>query len=264
VTYGKWWFMRRGAALAILGLFAVSAYGGYSILVGNYSGSSILGVIPATDPVMALQAWFATGGLYRDATLGALLIAAFYLVVGGRAFCGWVCPLGLLFDFAHWLSKKLGLRKPFAGFLPVTRYYVLGIVLAAPLLSGVALYEFYNPISILGRALLFGGMGVGMASWLVIGALFLYEFAVARAGWCKSLCPLGAFYSILGRASFVRVVAEGPGGGVPKNLGEVCPEPAALSRILNHEPPSGECTLCGACVDRAGDGSLKFQWKPKP
>lgn len=261
MIYGKWWFSRRLTALIILGLFLVSAWGEYDILVGNYSGSMFLGFIPLTDPLMALQSFFATGWLHKTAVIGAFVILGIYLVFGGRAFCGWVCPLGLVLDFANWLSSKLHVNKPFQGFLSGTKYYVMVIVLLVPLITGVAVYEFYNPISILHRAILFSGMGIGIVSWLVVGTLFLYEFAIARMGWCRGLCPLGAFYSILGRFSLIRVDADESRGAIPRNIGEVCPEPRALVNILNHQPPNGECTMCGACIDRVGNGAIFFENK---
>lgn len=260
--YGKWWFIRRSTALVILGLFIFSAWGENNILVGNFSASTFLGLIPAVDPLMALQSFLATGDLYRTAVIGAILVSLLYLVVGGRAFCGWVCPLGLVLDFAHWLSGKLPVKKPFHGFPASTKYYLLAVVLIAPAISGYAIYEMYNPISLLHRSILFGGMGIGLTSWLIIALLFIYELAAAKPGWCKSLCPLGAFYSLLGRFSLVRVVADQTRGAIPKSVGEVCPEPVALGNIINNQPGAGECTLCGACVDRAGNGSLRFSMKP--
>lgn len=257
MRYGKWWWTRRVTAVAILSIFIVSAYMKLNILVGDYSGSTLLGVIPLIDPLMAAQSFLATGILYKTAALGAAVVIVFYLLAGGRSFCGWVCPLGLLVDFANWLSKKLSIRKPFQGFPLETKYYFLAAVLAAALVSGMTLYEMYNPVSILARAILFAGFGVGLASWIVILALFLYE-AMARTGWCRSVCPLGAFFSILGRYSLIQVVA-GQGRGVAlRNYVEVCPEPRALKLILNNEKPNGECVMCGACMDKAADGLIRF------
>ncbi|MBI5814183.1 MAG: quinol dehydrogenase ferredoxin subunit NapH [Nitrospinae bacterium] len=258
MKYGKWWWARRITAVAILSIFVISAYFKRKLLVGDYSGSTLLGVIPLTDPLMAAQSFLATGGLYKTAALGSAVVIVFYLLAGGRAFCGWVCPLGVLLDFAHWLSRKLSIRKPFQGFPVETKYYFMAATLAAALASGVALYEMYNPVSILARAILFAGLGAGLASWLVIGALFHYELAVARTGWCRSLCPLGAFLAILGRYSLAQVAATGGREMDIRNYVEVCPEPHALKLILNKERPSGECVMCGACVDRAADGAIRF------
>jgi ferredoxin-type protein NapH len=46
--------------------------------------------------------------------------------------------------------------------------------------------------------------GMGFA-WLVIFAVFLFDLFVAQRGWCGHVCPVGAFYSLIGRASVLRV-----------------------------------------------------------
>ena len=48
--------------------------------------------------------------------------------------------------------------------------------------------------------------GIG-AGWLVIAGVFLFDLLVAKDGWCGHLCPVGAFYNLLGRWSLVKVNA---------------------------------------------------------
>jgi len=260
-SWGKWWYIRRGTMALILALFLLPAWGRWSLLQGNYSASTLLGIIPMADPLAAAQAFLATGGLGQKALIGAAVVTVFYLLAGGRAFCGWVCPLGALMDLAHWLSGMLAIRKPFAGFPSVTRWYLLASMIIAPAISGVALYELYNPISIFHRTLLFYGAGIGMGSAMLVAVMFLYELALARAGWCKTLCPLGAFYILLGRVSPMRVEASTSAPAeLARLMGETCPEPGAIAGVLGREPFNGECTLCGACVDKSG-GAARFKWK---
>jgi hypothetical protein len=74
-------------------------------------------------------------------------------------------------------------------------------------MTGVVLWELINPVSMLHRGLIFG-MG---AAWTVVLVVFLFDLFVMSRGWCGRLCPVGAFYSLLGRWSPVRVSASARG-----------------------------------------------------
>jgi len=51
------------------------------------------------------------------------------------------------------------------------------------------------------RGIIFG-FGSGVA---VVLAVFLFDLFGVKNGWCGHLCPLGASYSLLGKASLIRV-----------------------------------------------------------
>ena len=57
--------------------------------------------------------------------------AGFYLIVGGRVFCSWVCPVNIVTDFAEWLRRRLGIKGS-AHFSDKTRYWLLGAILWLP------------------------------------------------------------------------------------------------------------------------------------
>jgi phosphoribosylaminoimidazole-succinocarboxamide synthase len=61
----------------------------------------------------------------------------------------------------------------------------------------MVLWELINPVSMLHRGLIFG---IGTA-WMVVLAIFLFDLFVMSRGWCGRLCPVGAFYSLIGRWS---------------------------------------------------------------
>ena len=94
--------------------------------------------------------------------------------------------------------------------------------------------------------------------------LFLFDLTVLKHGWCGHLCPLGAFYSLLGRAAQLRVSYD---EASCTHCGEcviVCPEP----QVLNFEEAArsgmvaeGNCTNCGRCTPVCPEGSLAFDWR---
>lgn len=96
---------RRIAQLAVLALFAGTARLGWTllgrpILSGDLSASLVLWTIPLSDPFALIQKLAA--GLMPEVTLivGALLVLAGYILLGGRSFCAWVCPMNSVTGFA--------------------------------------------------------------------------------------------------------------------------------------------------------------------
>jgi ferredoxin-type protein NapH len=50
---------------------------------------------------------FAGAIISFDIALGALIISIFYFILGGRAFCSWVCPVNIITDSANYLRRVL-------------------------------------------------------------------------------------------------------------------------------------------------------------
>jgi ferredoxin-type protein NapH len=195
----RWLVLRRSSQLTILGLFLLGPWVGIWIIKGNLNSSYILGFLPLTDPFILIQSWLADRQFSSQSAIGALIIAAFYLLVGGRAYCAWVCPVNIITDSAHWLRQRLGLKGK-TRINRNTRYWLLAASLLLSAVTGYLVWEWVNPVSILQRGIIFG-MGAG---WLIILAVFLFDLAVSKRGWCGHMCPVGAFYSLLGRYSLVR------------------------------------------------------------
>ena len=247
----KWLIARRVSQLGILALFLAGPWFGWWIVTGNLSSSLTLGVLPLTDPFLLAQSLAAGHVPYQEALLGGGIVLAFYLAFGGRLFCSWVCPMNLVTDAAAWLRRRLGLkggRAPDASL----RYWLLGGVLLAALASGTLAWEWVNPVSMLHRALIFG-FG---AAWGVVGGVFLYDLFVASRGWCGHVCPMGAFYGLLGRKALIRVSAHQRSAcNDCMDCFAVCPEPQVIRPALKaagQDHPlilDADCTSCGRCAD---------------
>jgi ferredoxin-type protein NapH len=184
-----------------------------------------------------------------------------YLLVGGRVYCSWVCPVNIVTDAAQWLRRRLGLGLG-ARLRRETRYGILAATLVVSLITGVVAWELVNPVSLLHRGLLFG-MGLG---WTVIAAIFVFDLLVANHGWCGHLCPVGAFYGLLGQASPLRVVARRRAQcNDCLDCIAVCPEPQVIPPALKGERRSlgpvitaGACTNCGRCIDVCSKDVFEF------
>jgi ferredoxin-type protein NapH len=244
--------LRRAVQLGLLALFLAGPWFGVWIVKGTLASSLTLGTLPLTDPYLLLQS-LATRHLPElTAITGALIVLAAYLLVGGRVYCAWVCPVNPVTDAAAWLRRRLGLGIG-AHLKRETRYAILAATLVAPALTGVIAWELLNPVTLLHRGLLFG-MGLGAYA---IGAIFLFDLLVARHGWCGHLCPVGAFYGLLGQLSPLRVVARRRAQCDDcMDCYAVCPEPQVITPALKGGPrgigpviTAGACTNCGRCID---------------
>lgn len=253
----KYLFLRRVVQLTILLLFFGGNYFGWKILIGNYSSATFLDEILLSDPYATLQI-LASGFIgATDLFIGALIVLLFYAIIGGRVFCSWVCPVNILSDFSRWSRVKLKLVNKLKIFLSRNvRYYVLALSFILSAIIGVAAFEIISPISIFHRAIIFGVGG----SWAVILALFIFDLTIVKNGWCGYICPLGAFYSVVGKYGLLKVYHEKEKCTLCNKCFEVCPEVQVLSIIGKEDGyiKSGECTNCGRCIDVCDDDALKF------
>lgn len=247
----RWLLLRRSSQFGLLALFLAGPWAGVWIVKGTLASSLTLDVLPLTDPLLMLQSLAAGHAPHRSALVGAGLLLAFYALVGGRLFCAWVCPVNLVTDAAAWLRRRLPLPqgRPPAGRL---RYWLLGGTLAASLATGTIVWETVNPVTMLHRGLLYGA---GL-SWSIVAGVFLFDLLVAPRAWCGNVCPVGAFYALIGRYSVLRVSAAGRARcDHCMDCYSVCPEPQVIKPALNGSGlvspliRSAACTACGRCID---------------
>jgi ferredoxin-type protein NapH len=254
---------RRITQISIIILYIGGNLYGWNILQGNLSSSKLFEVIPLADPFAVLQMFFAGAIVAADALIGALLILLFYSLIGGRAFCSWVCPVNMVTDFANWLRVKTGIhREEWQLRIPrKTRYIVLGMALILSAVLALPAFEFISPISILHRGLIFG-MGMG---WTMVLALFLFDLFVVKNGWCGHVCPLGGFYSLISKPSLIRVDYNYDRCTKCMECVKICPESQVLHMVSKQSAlvSSGECINCGRCVEVCNDDAIYFSLRIK-
>lgn len=254
MSFKKWTLTRRGVQVAVLLLIA-SPLVGLNLFNGNLAAADVLG-LPLADPLAAMQVLAGSLVIVPRFFFSALAVALFYLLVGGRTFCAWICPFYLLTELADGVRKRLGSGEQTAPL--AMKKWLLLLVLCVTAITGLPLFEMLSPIGMVGRAVAYGGY---VALSCLLG-LVLVEVAFSRRLWCRSLCPLGGLYSLLGKFSPTRV------GFAPSRCnacGEccgVCPVEEVLAPSLDRGEVairSGECTRCGACIDACSQGALWMQ-----
>ena len=254
----KYLVMRRLSQLSILYLYFGANVWGWKVLQGDLSASLFMGKIPLADPYAVAQIALTGATMGMDILLGALIVALFYGIIGGRGFCSWVCPINIITDMAAWLRRKMKFAEIQKRFYlsRLLRYWILGLSLVLSALMGVAVFELISPISMAHRGVIFG-MGMGGGALMVI---FLFDLLVHEHGWCGYICPLGASYALMSQFSLIRVHHDANKCTDCRDCITVCPEKEVLF-MINRSSESvlmGECTNCGRCVDVCCEEALEF------
>lgn len=252
----RWSIARHTVQLAIIVLLLAPLWS-RSVFEGTLASAALFG-LRLSDPLATLQVLLLTGTAALPLLAGAALVAALYALLGGRVFCGWVCPLHLLTELAELAptSRRLP-RWPLHG-----KYLALLLTALLTVAFGAPAFETVSPIGIAVRSLTFG-VGSGL---LVLALLLAAETTVARRLWCRSLCPLGGLHAFLGRFGLVRVGYAATRCVHCGRCREVCCVPEVLSPALDQGVPrvaSGECSRCGACVGNCPTRALTFHCGPK-
>lgn len=253
---------RRLVQAGVMVLLVGGNLWGWTILRGNLSSSVILDTVPLADPLAVLQLLAAGGLLATNVLIGAAITLVFYALVGGRMFCAWVCPLNAVTDLANRLGRKFRKgRDSRRMFGRSARYFILATAIVLSAILGVAAFEAISPIGMLQRGLVFG-MGVG---WLAILAVFLFDLFIQRNGFCGHICPLGAFYSLVGRVALLRIDHDHEKCTSCMDCLKVCPENEILSLVgrASGSVLDGVCTNCGRCIEVCPDAALSFSHRKK-
>jgi ferredoxin-type protein NapH len=255
----KGWFLanrflllRRLSQILILSFFLLGPLAGIWVLKGNLSSSLLFDFIPFTDPFVLMQSMTAGHLPIFEAFLGVGIVLLFYIFVGGRVFCSWVCPVNLITDAAAWCRRKLKLRKE-KVLSNHWRYWILAMAMILPLFTGVMTWELVNPVSAFHRGLFFG-MGSG---WVLFVMIFLFDLLAVGNGWCGHLCPVGAFYAVINKVGFIKVDAINREKCTDcLDCFDVCPEPEILKGPVHGQKKNIgtlvkdiSCTNCGRCID---------------
>ncbi len=262
----KWKLARRSSALLFLALLSAGAAGAQHFALGGMTAVDWFGVLHLVDPLAALENLLARREFQGGVLLGAGLLIAFAALFAGRAFCAWICPLGLLLDLEDSLRKRFRPHARYAFRGPrALKYWLLLFVLVLSLSAGIPLFQTLSPINVLSWLALYSAAEPG--SRVLLGSMPLLllvglEWWLPRF-WCRILCPLGAFYSWVGRWGRwrIRIVAS-PGQALAcRRCSRACAMGIAVmeDHVLKGESSidDPECTRCGDCVECCPEGRLR-------
>jgi MauM/NapG family ferredoxin protein len=237
---------------------------------------------------------FLTGSL-----LGLVILLS--SVVVGRAWCGWLCPMGTLLDVFSF--SKIRIRKELPQSLRKIKYALLIITLVAAIFGNLTLLVF-DPITIFIRSTTLViwpllDKGVFSLEKLLINVPFLresvfkadawmrpsifpmestaYQYAtlfglffaailllnlLAERFWCRYLCPLGA---VLGLGSRFSLIQRRVNNDCMECglCGKACPT-GTIDVKNGYQSDPAECTLCMNCHGTCHKNVFVFtpKWEP--
>jgi len=276
--------MRRWVQLGVLGLF------GLLFALNPLAEKLVLppDLFLKADPLLTLSAFCASWRFHKSLlySLPVLLMA----LVAGRFFCGWLCPLGTLFDLCA--------GKPTSTRLLCSPQWKLRllVLLAAASLLGSNLAGLIDPLAFLTRmftfiayplVMLIAATGIDLlrppADYLHLISLshaqvaqpvfsFILLTVVLRAGlfalnhrhsrfWCRSFCPLGALLGLVSRLGFFRRRVASSCTSCMQ-CASACPTGVICEEPRQYRPE--ECIYCTACTAVCPVQAISFGYAPAP
>ena len=195
-----------------------------------------------------------------------VIFAFFSTLIFGRFFCGWLCHFGAIQELAWWVFDKLGIKPKTINsrlitFLPLFilfNFYIIPNVSKAidpnsdwQLSLNLAYPEVWAFLP---------GLVVGGLTFIVDG--FLIVYILGRKGFCRFVCPWGAFLKFPTALSTFKVRKTGSctncnmcTSGCPIGI-DVSYEINNFNKVIN-----SNCTSCMICIDDCPEHALSYKFK---
>ncbi len=238
----------RAGFLVVFLASCVQLFRFYQWALGNGDAVARSTGTAGLDPLgglLSLIVWIKTG-IFDTALPAAMviLIAGIILsVLFKRGFCGWICPIGTIMAALEWLqghtikhpiwhmNRKTDRRLHIPKYVAVTIIVIVAVALPASVMLEFQQLPFYA-ISDFSILQLLAHPGAPML--VLMMAVLILIVLVGVNVWCRYMCPLGALYSVLSKAS-----------------------PCTVARDVDR------CIGCHAC-DRACPAHIKVSASSKP
>ncbi len=230
-----------------------------------------LGPVSMIEPLAAAESVAARKGASPVLWI-ALAVPLLVVLVLGRVYCSWICPMGFFLELTDKLRRALRwleLRPRDVQVSRATKYVLLGVGLALSAALALPVLGYAYPPALLGRELhdlVFGifdraEMGAFGFSWsgltwmsLVLAGIAALEITVSKRWWCRYVCPGGALYSVLGWRRAVRVQRN----AARCTACGLCNQACHLGLKPMQDRFGPECDNCGLCISNCADDAIGF------
>ena len=251
-------------------------------------------VIPRFSPLLAITA-MAAGRALITAFWPALIVVALTLLLG-RAFCGWVCPVGALLDGGDFVIAKVFRKRRREGEKVSHRRWRILLLLALLVFAafGIPLAGWFDPLALFPRTLAtslipYASIGLDKLTLLLYDVPSLESFAsavrqrvvaenvtlfpghvvvaavlaalvllgfVRRRFYCRYVCPTGALLSVIGWLSPLGRRVVGAECTECKRCRNVCRMGAIGGS--GESTAQAECNLCMDCLTACRRDATSF------
>ena len=198
---------------------------------------------------------------------GAIMVifAFIFTLIFGRFFCGWLCHFGAIQEFAWKVFSLLGIKPKTINSRLIT---------FLPLFILLNFYIFPNLFLMINDSnewslsvdltypkvwTFLPGLIVGILTFVIDG--FLIVYFLGRKGFCRFVCPWGAFLKAPTALSMFKVRKTGECTNC--NLcTESCPIGIDVSYEINSYDKviSSNCTSCMMCIDGCPESALSYKF----
>ncbi|MCA1765619.1 MAG: 4Fe-4S binding protein [Desulfobulbaceae bacterium] len=199
------------------------------------------------------------GGQYF---LGLYVIGSAGILGGlfGRMICGWACPFGFIQELLNKIpSPKFGVPRPlrYGKFVFLLVFVILLPALAVDEFGAGSTWfcKYICPAGTLeaGLPMIFlqpglqANLGYLFVNKVVLMVFFLGWSVVASRPFCRTVCPLGAFYALFKRHKLVKLRLNRDNCTSCGACHAVCP----MGVKFNESPEDQDCISCMKCMTKA-------------
>ncbi|MEA4869105.1 MAG: 4Fe-4S binding protein [Christensenella sp.] len=222
----------------------------------SYVGPSIHALCPYGG-LESLLSLIAAGTFLKRIVIGTFVLfgtTVLLALVMRRSFCGQICAFGGLQEFFGKIGQKLFRKRPVLPqaldrALRSLKFVVLGVTVAMAWITGELWITPYDPFNALGHLADFQALTTSYLVGFLILVLTLLGSVVYDRFFCKYLCPAGALYGLIGKASPYAVRIEESACIRCGKCNRACPMNVDVMNAKAGKVTSMECISCNECVN---------------
>ncbi|MCP4549924.1 MAG: 4Fe-4S binding protein [bacterium] len=204
------------------------------------------------SPMCATSKGIAIPILYHKIAIPQLMLlltAIVFTLIGGKAFCGWVCPIGALQEL---IGKIPGLKRFRVSFnvTNTIRTLLFLLFLVGVIVGKTIIYDHFNPFELLHWSNLGSPTVWGPTAAVLLAALFIYR------PFCSFICPLGLITWLFERFSFGRIRVSDACDNCGRCIRRT--DCQAMPKLVEGAKRIPDCHGCGDCLDTCPKDAISF------